>query len=286
MFRGRGKHVAMAAGASVLIAAASLAMVPLVASAQGTGATATSVGARPGTTVTGHPLTIVAKVTAVTGDASSVRHALRLNGHRAATPNASVPTGTITFSVVGTDHTTVLCKNGPVVAIKHSGKATCHVSGGQLAAVSSPYTVDATYSGDTNFASSAGTTTVTVVAAKTRVIIKKDSKPISGSGNTFTAIIKGGPGGGQIGGTVLFAVSDTPSQNKNLRTCAGGNTQPVAVTGNVGTATCTLQAGWFIVPTPNHMTPHPHGAWNVTASYSGTGNFIQATGSKSGHSKS
>jgi hypothetical protein len=271
------------------MAAASLAIVPLTASAAGSASTAVSVVAKPASTVTGHPLTIVAKVSAVTSDATTTSgRALRFHAHksaRAATGNASVPTGTITFSITGSNSSTINCKTSDVVTIKHSGKAVCHVAGGQLAAVASPYTINAVYSGDDNFAGSTGTTTETVSVAKTRVIIKKDSKPTSGTGNTFTAVIKGGSGGPLIGGTVVFSVSDTPSQSKALRTCQGGDTQPVAVTGNVGTATCVLQPGWFIVPSPTHMTPHPHGAWNVTASYSGSGNFIQATGTKSGHSK-
>jgi predicted thioesterase len=289
MFRGRGKHVAMAAGATVLMAAASLAVVPLVASAAGS-ATSTSVVAHPASTTTGHAVTIVAKVSAVTAEATTtsgraMRFTARKAGH-AATANASVPTGTVTFTITGADASTVSCKTTNVVTIKHSGKATCKVSAGMLAAVASPYSVDATYSGDANFAGSTGNTSITVAAARTKVIIKKDSKPMSGTGNTFTAIIKGGSGGSQLAGTVVFSVSDTPSQSKALRTCQGGDTQPVAVTGNVGTATCVLQPGWFIVPSPNHATPHPHGAWNVTASYSGNGNFVQATGTKSGHSKS
>jgi len=269
------------------MAAASLAIVPLTASAQGSGATAVAVAAHPGATVSGHPLTIVAKVTAVTGDSDTTSgRVLRFTARKGATANATVPTGTVTFSITGSHSSSISCKTSNVVTIKHSGKAICKVAAEQLLAADSPYSITATYSGDDNFAGSVGTTSEVVSKARTRVVIKKDSKPVSGSANTFTAVIKGGPGGSDLGGTVVFSVSDTPSQNKSLRTCAGGDTQPVAVTGNVGTATCVLQAGWFIVPNATHTTPHPHGAWNVTASYSGDGNFIQATGTKSGHSKS
>ncbi len=289
MFRGRGKHVAMAAGATVLLAAASLAVIPLVASAQGSGTTSTTVVAHPASTVTGHPLTIVAKVVPVTGVSDTVSgRVMAFRAHkaaRAATGNASVPTGTITFLITGSDSSTIPCKVSNVVTIKHSGKAVCHVAAEELLSAASPYTIQASYSGDDNFAVSVGTTTETVAKAKTKVIIRKDSKPTSGSGNTFTAVIRGGPGGSDLGGVVVFSVSDTPSQNKALRTCAGGDVQPVAVTGNIGTATCVLQPGWFIVPNPTHQTPHPHGAWNVTGSYSGTRNFLPATGTKSGHSK-
>jgi hypothetical protein len=260
----------------------------LVASASGA-PTNTSVVVHPGSTVTGHPLTIVARVTAVTSDDSTVGgRVLRfraLHQRRSATPNASLPTGTVTFTITGSDDSTVNCKVSNVVTISKHGKAVCHVPVETLLAAASPYSINVSYSGDDNFAGSIGTATEDVGLAKTHVTIKKDSKPVSGSGNTFTAVIHGGPGGSDLGGTVVFSVSDTPSQAKALRTCAGGDTQPVAVTGNIGTATCVLAPGWFIVPNPTHMTPHPHGAWNVTASYSGDGNFIQATGTKSGHSR-
>jgi len=289
MFRGRAKHVAMAAGASVLVAAASLAVVPTVASAVALGTTATAVVTHPGSTVTGHPLTIIARVTAVTAVASTASgKAMRFRaGHKAtaATGNASVPTGTVVFTVTGSNASTLSCKKGNTVTIKHSGKAVCTIGPEMLLAVASPYSITATYSGDTNFAGSVGTATETVAKANTHVTIKKDAKPTSGTANTFTAIVRAGPGGSDLGGVVVFSVSDTPSTNKALRECAGGDTQPIAVTGNIGTATCVLTAGWFIVPLPTHKTPHPHGAWNVTAHYSGDGNFIQATGTKSGHSK-
>jgi hypothetical protein len=145
--------------------------------------------------------------------------------------------------------------------------------------------VAATYSGDENFDGSVGNTDVTVAAAVTHTRIKVDSKPTSGTANTFTVTVHAGPGGPLLSGHVLFAVSDTPSQQKDKRTCAGGNLQPVAVSGNVGTATCSLLAGWFIVPSATHATPHPHGAWNVSASYGGDNNFLTSTGSRSGHSR-
>jgi hypothetical protein len=236
-----------------------------------------TVTARPSTTVTGHGLTVVAKV-AATADSSIFRSG------RAATGNATGPTGTVTFTIQGSDDTIVNCKTSNVVTMKHA-KAICHVPVEQLVHVASPYTVTAAYSGDENFLASTGTTTVTVGEAATHTKLKVNAKPTSGTSNTFTAIVKGGPGGSLESGHILFSVSDTPGQPKSLRTCAGGDLQPIAVTGNVGTATCSLAAGWFIVPSATHMTPHPHGAWNVTASYGGDNNFLTSTGSKSGHSR-
>jgi len=136
MFRGRGKKTVVAAGASVLMAAASLAIVPLVASAQGTGVTNTSVVAKPASTVTGQPITLRATVVSVTGDASTARHALRFKAtHRAATPNAAVPTGTVTFTIIASNgKPAATCKTTNPAPLKHSGHASCKVGSGQLQA--------------------------------------------------------------------------------------------------------------------------------------------------------
>jgi len=259
MFRGRGRQLALAALGCAVIGGA-LVVAPLTASAQGTSESSVTVSAKPASTVTGHGLTIIAKVSAVTADATT---AGVMRNARAATGNATVPTGTVTFVIEGSDDTLANCKTSNVVTIKHS-KAICHVPVEVLTHVASPYSITADYSGDENFLASSGTTSETVAPAATHTRITVDSKPTSGTGNTFTAVVKAGPGGSLLGGHVLFAVSDTPSQAKGLRTCAGGNLQAVAVTGNAGTATCVLAPGWFILPAATHQTPHPHGAWNVT----------------------
>jgi Tfp pilus assembly protein PilV len=303
MIRGRVKQFAVAAGASVLIAAGMLAVVPLTASAHGVhsarhaakaaqlsratlpavdGGTPTTVNVttHPGTTVTGRPLTISAQVFSVTGDADTVR-----------SDPAVVPTGTISFMIVGSNDSTIDCKTTKAnvdntATISRAGKAVCKVGVEELQAIASPYSISATYSGDSNFAGNTGTDSLTVNKATTHTRLRFDTRPSSDSANTFTAHIKAGKGGSLLTGYVLFSVSDTPAQPKSLRTCAGGDKQPIAVTGNVGTATCVLQAGWFIVPSPSHRTPHPHGAWNVSATYSGDGNFNVSVGTRSGHANS
>jgi hypothetical protein len=278
MFRGRGGQLAAVVGCA-LIAGASLVVVPLSASAQGTVGTTTSVVTNPVSTVTGRWLRIIAQVSPVTDDATTLRPAV------AATRNASVPRGTVTFTITGSDSSTVSCRKANIVNITRSGRAFCRIPVGELVHAASPYSVAAVYSGDENFDGSVGNIQVTVAQAITHTRIKVDSRPTSGTANTFTVTVHGGPGGSLLTGNVLFAVSDTPSQQKNLRTCAGGNLQPIAVSGNVGTATCSLVAGWFIVPPATRKTPHPHGAWNVSASYGGDINFLTSTGTKSGHSR-
>jgi hypothetical protein len=293
MIRGRTKRMAIAAGASLLVAAGSLAIIPLTASAAGTAPTATTVTTHPGSTTSGQPLTIVAKVAPVTGNADTVaarsfRFRFR-HGARAATGNAGVPTGTVTFTITGSNSSVVNCKTTTkvvenVATISAAGKATCSIPDEALEAVASPYSIAAVYSGDDNFAGSTGNATEDVARAKTHTKVKVDSRPTSDTANTFTAHIEAGPGSSLVGGTVNFSVAATPRTAKSLRTCAGGDVQPVAVTGNVATATCTLTSGWFVVRPPTKKTPHPHGSWNVSASYSGDGNFLPSFGSKSGRS--
>src|SRR5580704_2789295 len=131
MFRGRGKKTLVAAGATVLVAAASLAFVPLVASAQGTSPTSTTVVAHPAATTTGHAVTLVAQVTSVTPEASTrSAGAMRFRAARAATGNSSVPTGTVTFTVAGSNASTANCKTSNTVTINHGGKAICKVTKG------------------------------------------------------------------------------------------------------------------------------------------------------------
>jgi hypothetical protein len=250
-----------------------LAVVPLVASAQGNETSSTIVTAKPASTTTGHPLTLVAQITGVTD-------------------NATRPTGTVAFSITGHDSTTVNCKTSNTETIKH-GKAVCKVLGGQLQAVSSPYTVLATYSGDTIFAGSVGGTSVNVTKANTHTSLKMGpGRPHSGTPDAVTATVRTGHGGNLLSGTVTFSVSSVPVTGKTICTNDNGSgkkgtfdTQPLSVSGNVGTAVCDLQPGWFVISKVGPGNKHPHGAWNARASYAGNGNFLPSTGMKGGHSK-
>jgi hypothetical protein len=266
MFRRRRRHAVVIAGASALIGLGTLVAVPLAASAQTTGTSLTLV-AHPSTTTSGHPLTIVAKITpGVTADATTAR-----------VRNAPVvPTGTVNFSIVGSNLSTIPCEKAVTsnaVTVKHN-RATCKVGAEELQAVASPYTIRATYSGDSNFLeSTAPPITETVTRAKSQIHLTDNTKPTSDIAVTFNAFVSSGKAGSLLSGSVLFTATDTPAQPKGKRTCAGGDLQPVAVTGKVGVATCVLQMGWFIVPPPTKANPHPTGAWTVTASYSGDANF-------------
>src|SRR5580658_1308763 len=119
MFRGRGKHLAAAAGASVLLAVTSLAVIPMVAGAAGSAGTSTTVTSSPASTTTGGGVTISAQVAAVT-------------------TNAHTPTGTVVFTITGSDASTVNCEKSDTSKVK-SGTAVCKVGSGQLKASASPY---------------------------------------------------------------------------------------------------------------------------------------------------
>jgi hypothetical protein len=99
-------------------------------------------------------------------------------------------------------------------------------------------------------------------------------------------------GNSLVTGTITFAVSSVPGTgtkttctNSNGFTGAhkkSNNTQPLAVSGNVATAICDLQPGWFVIS----KGKNPTGKWNISGSYSGDGNFLPSTGRKGGHSHS
>jgi hypothetical protein len=263
MFRGRAKHVAAAAGAGVLIAVTSLAVIPMVAGATGSAGTTTTVTAKPASTTTGGAVTLDAQVTPVT-------------------TNAHTPSGTVVFTITGSNASTVSCKKGNTAKVK-GGKAVCKVTAGQLEASASPYSVSGVYSGDTNFSGSTGGTSVAVSRAttKTKLTVKPAVK--NDTANTFTATIKAGGGTALLaGGQVTFAVSDSPSSTGTLRKCSGGDTQTITVKKGVATATCSLRAGWFKVPAKSKADPHPSASYNVTASVASNSNFLGSTRSKSG----
>jgi hypothetical protein len=255
MFRGRGKQVVAAAGASVLLAVTSLAIVPLVASASGTG-TATSVTAAPAIAKTGAAVTVTAQVSVPV------------------TSNADIPTGTVTFTITGHNASTVNCKKGNVKTISASGKATCSIAKERLLAAASPYSIEGVYSGDSNFAGSSGSASETVTPAKTSMTLTaKPTKAKAGQGNDFTATLKAGAGGSLLSGNVVFSVSDSPATPPAKRKCVGGDSVAITVKKGVGTAKCVLDAGWYGATSTSY---------DVTASFGGNSNFTAVTKSKAG----
>jgi hypothetical protein len=192
-------------------------------------------------------------------------------------------TGSITWTVTGQDGTVIPCTVATTMG--SNGKSECKMAKATLLSGDSPYTVTAAYSGDTNFANSSNTITQSVSIANTRVRIVIASRPTSGASTTVVATVKGGTGSSAISGSVTFAAAASPKGAAPY--CEGSatpitenDTQPIVN----GSATCTLPAGWFVVPAPSNANPHPKTTWSVSASYNGNGSFTSSTSNRKGRS--
>jgi hypothetical protein len=167
-------------------------------------------------------------------------------------PGAGIPTGTVTFT--DNDGNTTLCSATLSESAPYS--ASCPTT--YTAPVSD--TVTATYGGDTNDATSSGTTTVDVGKDPTSTSLASSVDPaVSGQVVSFTATVGStGPDAGPPNGSVTFAFA-VPSGHGAAPTCKGGD----KVTLSGGTAECTLTAGL-----PADQSPAV-----VSAKYSGSTAF-------------
>ena len=91
-----------------------------------------------------------------------------INADSLASPAIGAPSGTVTFTITGSSGDSVTCDTGSnVVTISNTqqnqGFASCEIAVGVTTLADGPYTVNASYSGDTNYAS---------VAANTSLVIK------------------------------------------------------------------------------------------------------------------
>lgn len=195
--------------------------------------------------------------------------------------------GTVAWTITGHDGSTVAC--GITTGLTKGGTANCMVDPAQLLAAASPYTVTATYSGDANFASSTGSTTETVTPAVTRLKIVLSANPTSGASTVIQAIVHGGPGSAALAGNVTFAAVASSATKGVKPFCSvvgkppspADNSQPLVD----GIATCTLPAGWFMVPVASSSNKHPHSTWAIAATYDGNGSFDPVTNVKMGVSR-
>jgi hypothetical protein len=142
-----------------------------------------------------------------------------------ATVSPSPDGGTVSFSAGGV--TLSGCGAVPVVA----GEAGCTTT---FSAVSiGPLPIAVTYSGDTNFASSAASGSVTVDPAPTAIAVSPtDSTPLAGEPVTFIATVTPAPDGG----TVSFTNATVP-----IPGCGSLPVQP----GGVATCTLTFPTGGY-----------------------------------------
>lgn len=87
-----------------------------------------------------------------------------------ATGSLGAPSGTVTFTITGSDSPTDIlhCNAGDAVSITtnpaNQGIARCVIAAGQLMSANSPYQIQAVYDGDNNYSGVTGTTSVGVAA--------------------------------------------------------------------------------------------------------------------------
>ncbi|WP_435242247.1 Ig-like domain repeat protein [Streptomyces cucumeris] len=182
--------------------------------------TTTSLTSAPDPSAVGEPVTFTATVTALA-------------------PGAGTPTGTVTFDF-GDGTPIVTAVVGGVAEATHAFSA----------AAETPYTVTATYNGDTDFGTSVGTDPQTVEPADTTLSLNSAPDPSAvGQDTTFVAkITPGTPTAVSPTGQVTFTFSD--------------GAPPVTVPVEGGTATVT-RPGPEVADSP----------YTVTATYSGDANF-------------
>ena len=152
-------------------------------------------------------------------------------------PATGVPTGSVNFSITGSAGT-VPCDGSNSQPLDGNDMATCSVAGGLLAA-DSPYTVNATYTGDANYKMSTGTTTQDVGRATVTIgVTSSESTLVTGQPVMFTATITGvnPPGMGTPTGSINFTVTGS---DMSTATCQGGDSQPLSG----GSAVCNFPSG-------------------------------------------
>ena len=117
------------------------------------------------------------------------------------------------------------------------------------------HSITATYSGDTNFATSNATLTQTVTADTTGTVVTTSANnPPVGRSVTYTATVTPSSLPFPIAGTVAFKDGGT--------TITGCTAQPSPRAASTGTATCTTSAATMTL-----------GAHSITAVYSGVTNY-------------
>lgn len=255
------KNLLRAASLAIVIAGVGLST---PAFAAGTNATTVSVTAKNPTVITGHEVIFHAVVTPVS-------------------PGMAKPTGTVTWTLTGTGGGSVSCASSS--GLGTNGKASCTVAKAALLGAYSPFTITASYSGDSNYASNSGSLVEGVTPSRTHLKISLSATPTNGGSTTVEALVTAGSATSAISGNVTFAVASSLSAKGVKAYCEGtllpasaNNSQPVVS----GAATCTLPAGWFEVPPVTGADTHPRGRWVISAFYDGNGSFYSSGQTLSG----
>jgi large repetitive protein len=179
----------------------------------------------------------------------------------------SAMTGTVTFTITDVNSNTYTCDGGNTVSVATAVpgpgvNAQCSFSGGLLAA-DSPYTVNAVYSGDSNYSTSTGTLSQTIKRGVTSTSVTPASSPVvTGQPVTFTAAVSPvSPSTGVPTGQVVFTITG----NATTVVCDAGDTQTLD---GSGMAQCSVAAGLLAADSP----------YTVSAVYSGDSNYQPSTG--------
>jgi hypothetical protein len=258
------RKFAIVAGAAAVATMTTLALNPFSASAADATTATTTTVTGPAKLTVGHAVTFVAKI---------------------APFKAPRATGTVTFTIVGSNSTTVACSGATSSpALSHTGTASCKVAAGGLTGAGAPYAVTATYSGDGNYIGSSDEISQAVGLATTQITVSFDPNVTSGGATVVTVSLTGSSGLLPTG-KVHFAIpaSNAPTKGK-LDNCGGKkhddfqrlstNDTTSKPTADV---TCSLPAGWF-----NASSTAKTSTWSVEASYDGDANFGQVQVTKTG----
>ncbi|MGW7575644.1 Ig-like domain-containing protein [Streptomyces sp. NPDC054765] len=155
---------------------------------------------------------------------------------------SGTPTGKVTFLFGDGTSSAPAVLSGGTATVTHAYTST----------TGSPFTITATYGGETGFTASSGTDTQTVNRSATTTAVSSAPNPSStGEPVTVTATVAPvAPGAGTPTGTITLAFT-------------GRTPQTVTLAG--GTATATF-------------SPLPKGTYSVTANYNGDVSFAGSTG--------
>jgi hypothetical protein len=213
------------------------------------------------TTMTPAPAATTTTLVA-TPNPATVGQTVTLTATVASTVIGVKPTGTYSFTLGGTVPVPPASTCGsPVAIIPATGVATCTFEeagpGGTL------ITYSATYSGDANFVTSTGSTSITPLAAATTTTLAATPSPATvGQTVTLTATVA----------STVIGVKPTGMYSFTL----GGNTPPSSTCGTpqtinsaTGVATCTFELAG------------PAVSITYTATYSGDSNFLTSTNTTS-----
>ncbi len=194
----------------------------------------------------------VSKAATTTGITSSVNpsvfgQAVTFDATVAVTnPGAGTPTGTVSFF----DGATLLSTQ-PLAGVVGGGTASFTTSSLTVGT----HAVTATFSGDGSFDTSSGNLTQGVNKSQSTTVVAANGPIVQGQPVSFTASVAAvAPGSGIPTGTVSFRLNGAP-QGGPVALDASGNATSVVITG---------------------LTP---GSFTLTATYSGSGQFLASAGS-------